>query len=48
MIIETIQQASLINLMRELKRLLTELNADDTKAKITFQMLDIAPIIITL
>ena len=26
----------------------TELNADDSKAKITFQMLDIAPIIITL
>lgn len=26
----------------------TELNNDDTKAKITFQMLDVAPIIITL
>lgn len=26
----------------------TELNADDSKAKLTFQMLDIAPIIITL
>lgn len=26
----------------------TELNSDDSKAKISFQMLDIAPIIITL